>query len=337
MNRPDDARETCANCGATLAGPYCHVCGQKDLGTRVELKELLFEVVSETFEIEGRLPRTVGSILVRPGHYLGEFLDGRRRSFASPLRFFLMMLFVAAWVFASVGDDLATSTKQLALEFGDEELVVTSYGIEVAEAFDPPDLYARDPLPDGCRPDLDVLPWLPDCDEPRQPVLLYSLVTHPSLSTHLVEDGFSDQLAGSVDVLVRAGGLGRVVKAMSDAALQQVPLVSTAFVLFQVLVLKLLWWRAHTSTHVVTALVSTTLGLVGVSVVGALQWWWLVPLVGLWHQLHVFVGLRRAFHSGWIRTTLAYGVLFVAQVTGGLGGLGLMIWLTLRQLTQTYA
>lgn len=84
----------CQNCGAPLAGPYCHACGQRDEEKRVALWKVLAEAISEAFELDGRLPRTVGPLLARPGFLAREWTEGRRRRYTSPVRILVFALAV---------------------------------------------------------------------------------------------------------------------------------------------------------------------------------------------------------------------------------------------------
>ena len=91
----------CRNCGTTLTGEYCPVCGQRDIDLERPLGTLLGEVLRETFEFDGRAFRTVSTLFARPGFLTNEFLAGHRRRYTPPFRLYLVIsiLFfvVAAW------------------------------------------------------------------------------------------------------------------------------------------------------------------------------------------------------------------------------------------------
>jgi hypothetical protein len=91
---PDTAGPTadaCPNCGELLAGRYCHRCGQK----RIEPAERRFswfvaQAVREVTLVDGRLLRSVGNLLLRPGVLDRDWLAGRRRANMAPLSLFLL-------------------------------------------------------------------------------------------------------------------------------------------------------------------------------------------------------------------------------------------------------
>jgi hypothetical protein len=89
----------CANCGAPLAGAFCANCGQKVKPLDPTIRELAGEVFGEITDIDGRLLRTVRYLFTRPGFLSREHAEGRRASYVSPLRLYLVfsaLFFVAA-------------------------------------------------------------------------------------------------------------------------------------------------------------------------------------------------------------------------------------------------
>lgn len=81
--------DPCANCGAALSGPYCATCGQHVRRVDVTLGEFLKETTHELVDWDGRVPRTLQTLVVRPGLLTADFLAGRRARWLSPLRVYL--------------------------------------------------------------------------------------------------------------------------------------------------------------------------------------------------------------------------------------------------------
>jgi len=88
----------CANCGAALTGAFCARCGQKVKPLDPTLRELAGDVAGELTDIDGRLLRSVRYLFTRPGFLSREHAEGRRASYVSPLRLYLVfsVLFFAA-------------------------------------------------------------------------------------------------------------------------------------------------------------------------------------------------------------------------------------------------
>ena len=92
----------CLNCGATLQGPYCAQCGQRDVDLERPLLGLIGGLVRETFDVDGRSARTLVALFTRPGLLSERFLAGERQRYTSPIRLYLVVsvLFfvIVAWV-----------------------------------------------------------------------------------------------------------------------------------------------------------------------------------------------------------------------------------------------
>lgn len=92
----------CKNCDAPISGSFCSECGQKVVNLERPFRELLREIVKETFDLDGRAWRTVKTLFLHPGLLTSEFLAGRRRKYTPPLRLYLFVsvsfFVIMAWV-----------------------------------------------------------------------------------------------------------------------------------------------------------------------------------------------------------------------------------------------
>jgi hypothetical protein len=82
---------TCRNCGAAVAGHYCANCGQE---TRIALPTLgafRKEAAGRYVAFDGRMWRTLWTLIARPGLLTLEYLEGRRRRYIRPARLFLVL------------------------------------------------------------------------------------------------------------------------------------------------------------------------------------------------------------------------------------------------------
>ncbi len=90
----------CANCGSPVVRRYCADCGQAapapdDYSLGAHASELVDQVAS----VDGRIARTLWTLVRRPGALTAEHLRGRRARYLRPLQLFLIvnvLLFVAA-------------------------------------------------------------------------------------------------------------------------------------------------------------------------------------------------------------------------------------------------
>lgn len=84
------APERCPNCGAEVAGRYCHACGQ-DLRDLPTLRGFLAGAVDDLFSVDGRVWRTLRRLLANPGALSADYLAGRRARYLPPLRLYLVV------------------------------------------------------------------------------------------------------------------------------------------------------------------------------------------------------------------------------------------------------
>ena len=96
-----EAGARCANCGATLTGPYCAVCGQEARTLHQPLRAVIADWAGDAFAFDSRLGRTLRQLLRRPGGLTLDVWNGRRARYVPPLRLYLFVSFlffvVVAW------------------------------------------------------------------------------------------------------------------------------------------------------------------------------------------------------------------------------------------------
>jgi|SRR5580698_6052561 hypothetical protein len=92
----------CPNCATTLAGPWCHACGQSSEDFHRSLLRLAGEAMGGLIDIDSRLWRTLPRLCLRPAQLTREFLDGRRAPQIPPFRLFLIVV-VLVFLVAGLG------------------------------------------------------------------------------------------------------------------------------------------------------------------------------------------------------------------------------------------
>ncbi|HEX9953126.1 MAG TPA: DUF3667 domain-containing protein [Rubricoccaceae bacterium] len=82
----------CASCREPLVGAYCHACGERRLGPHDYRLSHFFEYALHTFtHFDFKVPRSVWSLVRRPGVMTADVLAGRRVGWASPLQVFVLV------------------------------------------------------------------------------------------------------------------------------------------------------------------------------------------------------------------------------------------------------
>lgn len=87
----ENQTQTCLSCDEAFTGVYCKNCGQKNDNYRRSLFSLALELGATLTALEGRIWRTWGALLFRPGKVAREFADGARVKWSSPIRTYLAM------------------------------------------------------------------------------------------------------------------------------------------------------------------------------------------------------------------------------------------------------
>jgi hypothetical protein len=101
---PGHTHETrCLNCGAALAGPYCHECGQHAHVHRT-LGAFFHDFAHGVLHFEGKIWRTVPMLAWRPGELTRRYIDGQRARFVSPIALFLFSVFLMFGVLSATSN-----------------------------------------------------------------------------------------------------------------------------------------------------------------------------------------------------------------------------------------
>ncbi|MEG3181522.1 DUF3667 domain-containing protein [Sphingomonas sp. LT1P40] len=92
----------CLNCGTTLAGPYCHRCGQTAHVHRT-IGAIGHEILHGVVHFEGKLWNTLPLLFLRPGELTRRYIHGERAYFVSPMAMFLFSVFTMFAVLQIMG------------------------------------------------------------------------------------------------------------------------------------------------------------------------------------------------------------------------------------------
>ncbi|WGM31147.1 DUF3667 domain-containing protein [Brevundimonas sp. NIBR11] len=84
----EDAKR-CAACETSLAGRYCHACGQDSQARPAPLREMAVQVATSYSPIDGKMARTLAVLAVRPGRLLEAYRSGAGSLYVTPLKLFV--------------------------------------------------------------------------------------------------------------------------------------------------------------------------------------------------------------------------------------------------------
>ncbi|MEX0321752.1 MAG: DUF3667 domain-containing protein [Puniceicoccaceae bacterium] len=89
----DEHSGQCRNCGTTLKGDFCHVCGQSSKLIRRPTLEILKEAVSHILHLDSKLFLTLKLLLFRPGRLALDWTEGKRARYVPPFRLYIIASF----------------------------------------------------------------------------------------------------------------------------------------------------------------------------------------------------------------------------------------------------
>lgn len=83
------AGSDCRNCGAEAREAYCPQCGQDTNEALPTARAFVHELVLHHLAAEGRIWRTLRTLVLHPGRLTTEYLRGRKLAYVPPLRLYL--------------------------------------------------------------------------------------------------------------------------------------------------------------------------------------------------------------------------------------------------------
>ena len=86
---PERKDRNCLNCGATVMGRYCHVCGQENVEPKESFWHLLTHFFNDITHFDGKFFITLKDLLFKPGFLSKEYMTGRRVSYLNPVRMYV--------------------------------------------------------------------------------------------------------------------------------------------------------------------------------------------------------------------------------------------------------
>lgn len=318
---PPTGRSPCGNCQTPLDGPYCHQCGQPVQGLIRPLSGWIADFLDGVVQWDGRIPRTLAPLLLRPGFLTREYLAGRRVRYVTPVRLFLflvILLFLAVNWFADIGGGV----------FDDAALAPASADTARVERVVAwlPEPQRRDVLDDALSPAMpdSVLTFDagPD-DATREPLRLRWL--GDDLNARL------DQAMMRMNANVQRANrdprafIEQMLAVAPQALILMLPLFAVVLKLSYVFRRRLYMEHLLVALHSHAFIALALLVIVALDVLAGGAWSWLarglqwaVLAVCLWIPLNLLLTQKRVYGQGWPMTALKFtviGSLYVVLLT----------------------
>lgn len=85
-----EGRAACANCGATLSGPWCAACGQRALVGRYSLRGFARAGLGHVLDVDRGFLHTVLRLTTAPARVIREFIAGATKRYTHPVAYLLV-------------------------------------------------------------------------------------------------------------------------------------------------------------------------------------------------------------------------------------------------------
>lgn len=105
-HQPQRPEKNCLNCGTTVIGRYCHVCGQENVVTKESFWSLAKHFVFDILHFDGKFWHTLKYLIIRPGYVARQYCEGKRNSYLHPIRMYLFTSAVFFLLFFGLKGDV---------------------------------------------------------------------------------------------------------------------------------------------------------------------------------------------------------------------------------------
>ena len=102
----------CLNCDHPFTGSFCPACGQTGATGRLRVREIAGDAISQVFNLDAKVPRTLIGLTTAPGRVCREYVRGRRVGYVPPFRYCLILLTLTVLANLAIGFDPTSLTAQ---------------------------------------------------------------------------------------------------------------------------------------------------------------------------------------------------------------------------------
>jgi hypothetical protein len=119
----------CLNCGYSLdeVYNYCPGCGQENTNNNVSFYKFLGDFISNYFSFDSRFWRSIKPFFLQPGYLTDRFNEGKRNSYISPLRLYLVISLIYFFIISIVIQRFASEIEKDSFQSSgkSEALIIT--------------------------------------------------------------------------------------------------------------------------------------------------------------------------------------------------------------------
>lgn len=327
--RPED--EPCRNCADPRSGRYCPACGQRKVDVRVSVRVLVADVLEDQLVLNRALPRTVGGLLLHPGHLTLEYIRGRIVRYIAPFRLYLVSSVLFFLLMSFLGLRALDRTQAPAVATAADRDSLRAEVLRRQAALAQTDTLQLGPAPrafirQAAASYGSALELLADTARPLD-LATYTRVSQLIRGESTLGDGELQPWAREI----RLQGAPPWVEAAFDRKIQDIghlpPRLAVRTVLADMLgyaphamfvllplyalLLKLLYFRRNRyyAEHFVFALHVHAFFFLAFAIILLSQWALLDRVLMVWMVAYMWLAMKRVYGQGWLRTSVKWLVL----------------------------
>lgn len=99
---PERKEKDCLNCGTTVQGHFCHVCGQQNVVPKEGFWKLVIHFFYDITHFDSKFFDTLRYLIFRPGYLSKEYGKGRRARYLNPVKMYVFTSAVFFIIFFSL-------------------------------------------------------------------------------------------------------------------------------------------------------------------------------------------------------------------------------------------
>lgn len=105
---PERKEKNCLNCGTTVVGRFCHVCGQENVVPKESFWKLVIHFFYDITHFDSNFFSTLRYLLFKPGFLSKEYIGGRRARYLNPVRMYVFTSAIFFLIFFIIYDPQKT-------------------------------------------------------------------------------------------------------------------------------------------------------------------------------------------------------------------------------------
>lgn len=126
----------CLNCNQVLSEvyDYCPICGQENNDINVNFWFLLKDFLGNYLSLDSKFFRSIKPFFLNPGFLTLQFMDGKRRSYANPVRLYIIISLIYFFILNVIVGDFSSQLSDV--NIGDNKEVIDSLEVVVVAELD---------------------------------------------------------------------------------------------------------------------------------------------------------------------------------------------------------